>query len=170
MKARTLFGICVLLCVALPATAQSPVYQIASSTVLPFPAVQTPVTRPASQIHVLLVGDTNASKIGRGVRVNLENLASLFHKLVPVGWQLQMRILSGDDVNKANIVHVISDFHPAADDAFVFVWTGHGAYNEMGHYFYMPNGEGLYRADVVRTMQRLGPRLVLSQANSEGFA
>lgn len=150
----------------MPAVAQPPVYLVSASRPLPFPAFQVTVPQPESRIHVLFVGDTNDPKIGHSTGVDLDNLANLFRELVPITWRLQMQTLRGDDVNKANILRTINAFRPAADDAFVFIWTGHGGYNNVGHYFYMPDGDGLYRADVVTAMRLLGPRLAVVLSGS----
>jgi hypothetical protein len=166
MNKHALFGTCLLLYIALPAVAQPPVYLASASTPRWFPVVQPTITRPAGRIHVLLVGDTNDSSIGHSTEVDLQNLANLFRELVPIPSQLEMQTIRGNDVSKENILRTISTFHPAADDAFVFIWTGHGAYNSIGHYFGMPNGEGLYRADVVAAMRLLGPRLVVVLSGS----
>jgi hypothetical protein len=141
------------------------VYFVSASTPQPLPAFQVAVPQPESRIHVLLVGDTNDPKIGHSAGVDLDNLAGLFRELVPDP-RLQMRILRGDDVNKANILRTISAFHPAADDAFVFIWTGHGAYNSVGHYFCLPGGDGLYRSDVVTAVRLLGSRLAVVLSGS----
>ena len=166
MKTQSLIGICVALCMALPAVAQTPMYLASASMPQPVQAFQFAVPQAESRIHVLLVGDTNDPKIGPSAAVDLDNLASLFRELVPDPQQLQMQILRGDDVNKANILRTINIFRPAADDAFVFIWTGHGAYNNVGHYFCLPGGDGLYRADVVTAMRLLGPRLVVVLSGS----
>jgi hypothetical protein len=165
MKTQVLFAACVSLCIAVSAAAQPPVYFVSASTPQPLPAFQIAVPQPESRIHVLLVGDTNDPKIGQSAAVDLDNLASLFRDLVP-DRQLQMRILRGDDVNKANILRTINAFRPSVDDALVFIWTGHGAYNNGGHYFCLSGGDGLHRADVVTAMRLLGPRLVVVLSGS----
>jgi hypothetical protein len=165
MKPQLLFALCVSLCIAVPAAAQPPLHLASASTPQPFPAFQFAVPQQDARVHVLLVGDTNDPKIGQSAAVDLDNLASLFHELVP-DRQLQMQILRGDDVNKANILRTINTFRPAVDDAFVFIWSGHGAYNNGGHYFCLAGGDGLHRADIVTAMRRLGPRLVVVLSGS----
>jgi len=165
MKTQLLFAVCVSLCIVVPAAAQPPLHFASASLPQPLPAFPFAVPQPEPRVHVLLVGDTNDPKIGEGVAVDLDNLAGLFRDLVP-DRQLQMQALRGDDVNKANILRTINTFHPAANDAFVFVWTGHGAYNNGGHYFCLPGGDGLYRRDVATAMRLLGPRLVVMLSGS----
>ena len=165
MNTRFALLCCVWLSMVLPAAAQSPVYLASASTFQPPTAFQFAVPQPESRVHVLLVGDTNDPKIGHSAGVDLDNLAGLFRQLLPES-RLQMQILRGDEVNKASILQRINAVRPTADDAFVFIWTGHGAYNNGGHYFSLPNGDGLYRRDVLTAMRLFGPRLVVLLSGS----
>ena len=141
--------------------AQSPLYLASLDRTQPLLSVQ-----PAKRIHVILAGDTNDAKIGRSVDVDLQNLAGVFRQLIPAEWQLQMRTLRGNDVSKGSILRTINSCQPGPDDAIVFIWTGHGAHNTVGHYFCLPGGDGLYRADVVAAMRLRSPRLVVLLSGS----
>ena len=154
-------------CLASLAMAQWPAQSGPVLTVPPSPVSILPATdwRP-QHIHVLLAGDTNDPSVGKSVDVDLRNLDRLFHELVPQPWQLQLYTLRGDGINKNRILGAIDWYHPSSDDAFVFIWSGHGAHSQAGHYFHMPNGDRLYRAEVVAAMQQRRPRLVVLLSGS----
>jgi len=166
MNTRSSLALCVWLSMALPAAAQWPVYLTSASKPAPWATIQPATVQPAKRVHVLLAGDTTDPKIARSTEVDLDNLAGLFRELVPDAWQLQIQTLRGNEVSKESILRTIAQFQPGPDDAFVFIWTGHGAYTSLGHYFHMPNGDGLYRADVLTAMRLHGPRLAVVLSGS----
>lgn len=125
-----------------------------------------PLSRLEAQtMHVLLVAMTNDQNVGRGVGVDQSNLEMLFRALVPRN-QLDLVMLSANDVSWEKIIGTLQRFQARQSDAMVFLYTGHGAYDQRGHHFQMPDGDRLYRATVVREVARRGARLdaVLSSA------
>ncbi len=107
------------------------------------------------KIFLLIVADTNDGKIGKSVKADVRNLTVTFMGHVPKK-QLNMKVLSGRNVTKQKILNTIKQFHAKSSDAMVFFWSGHGAYDQRGHFFKMPNGERLYRSTVVKTVRKQG--------------
>jgi Caspase domain len=162
---KVLLAICAALCVTSPVMGQRPANVASDSRPRSLSVVEPPVARSASQIHLVLVGDTYDPKIGQSAAVDLRNLADLFRELVPA-WQLETRVLDGDSVSKESILRTIGALRPSADDALVFIFTGHGAYDDFGHFFGMRDGDRLYRADVVTALRLLRTRLVVVLSGS----
>ncbi len=52
----------------------------------------------------------------------------------------------------------IRQFRAKSSDGMVFFWSGHGDYDQTGHFFKMPNEKRLYRKDVVKAVKQCGAR------------
>jgi len=126
-----------------------------------------PVVAPQllRRIHVLIAADTSDENIGEGVAVDMQYVRETFVQLVADAGQLRLKTLGGDDLTKEGVMRTIAEFQPGPDDAFVFLFSGHGAHNDDGHYFVMADGEGLYRSDVIKAMRQTGVRLVAALSN-----
>ncbi len=127
------------------------------------------VAPQVSRVHVVLAGDTDDRRVGKGSRVDLDTWNVLLRSLIPDENRLNVVELYGQNVNKGTILGTIGTLRPGPDDAVVFIWSGHGAYNQNGHFLQVPGDPGLYRSDVVAAISRLRPRLtvVLSSACNE---
>jgi len=113
----------------------------------------SPAALWARTIHVLIVADTSSE--GIGTETDLRNLQMVFESWVPRN-QLDLHTLHGSDVTKERILGTIQHIRARAQDGMAFFWSGHGAYDEKGHFLAMPNKDRLYRSDVVKAVARCG--------------
>ena len=114
----------------------------------------------AQQVHLLMAGDTDDPKIGRSVQHDLGSVAVAFYILLREG-QLDNARLEGDRVSAENILQAIDRFRVGPDDALVFYWSGHGAFDRDGHFLHLPKGGNLYRSTLLGAMKKKKPRLVV---------
>ena len=139
----------------------------------------------AQRIYLLAVGDTSEkSGLAFSTGPDLQYIFDAFYANVP-GDQLVMfnnpmadfadgssRDLRnpwmGPDVRsdlaglKQKMLRAIDVCPAGADDAIVVFFTGHGAYDDKGHFLLMPGGEDrLYRKTILDRIARKGPRLAV---------
>lgn len=114
----------------------------------------------AQRVHLLLAGDTLDRNIATGVDRDLGNMAVTFFILLRQG-QLDFSRLAGEEVNSEKILSAIERIRLQGDDALVFYWAGHGAYDAGGHYLQMPGGGSLYRATLLGAMKKKQARLAV---------
>ena len=113
-----------------------------------------------SDIHVLLVGETNDRRVGISVRKDLTNITQVFYQNVPARC-LNLRKLDGAGVSPKNILKAIKDdFHIDRSDTFVVYYSGHAAIRESGHFFYTSNGR-LARSALEQAVRSRAPRLAV---------
>ncbi len=63
---------------------------------------------------------------------------------------------------KDNILHAIDQCPAGQDDAIVVFYTGHGAYDDNGHFLVMPDGQTLlYRKTILEKLAGKHPRLAV---------
>ena len=112
-------------------------------------------------LHLLIVADVHAARIGASVKEDLKMVAETFRGYIPakrlvvtslsdrVGWSETFRAINAQR----------SSFAPGRD-VFVFYYSGHGDYDtgRRGHFFALSSGENLYLADVESAVARLKPR------------
>ncbi len=120
----------------------------------------------AKRIHVLITADTSDPRVGDGVRIDLENLENAFEELVSDPQQLDLRTLDGANLTLDNIERKLLSFRFATSDTALFFFSGHGGYDDNGHFFNMANGDRLYRTDVIQAIHGTGVRLVGVVSNS----
>jgi hypothetical protein len=109
----------------------------------------------AQIIHVVIIGDTADAKIGKSVEVDIRNLLFTLTTSVPEN-QLDLHVIQDTDVSEKQILSVIRRVRASAADGMAVFWSGHGGYDENGHFFAMPNGDRLYRSDVVSAVRKCG--------------
>lgn len=119
----------------------------------------------AQRVRLLAVGDTGDSAIGQSVDNDLGNMVSTFFILLRDG-QLDFNRLSGDDVTTEKILKSIERIRVKPDDAIVFYWAGHGAFDADGHYLQMPKGGNLYRSTLLGALKRKQARLTVLLTDS----
>ena len=166
---RTKYAIALFMCLLSASQTEAqrrPVAEL-GSFLAPVSRTSEPVVAPQlpRRIHVLIAADTSDENIGEGVAVDMQYVKETFIQLVPDARQLRLKTLGGDDLTKEGVMRTIAEFRPGPDDAFVFLFSGHGAHNDDGHYFVMADGKGLYRSDVIKAMRQTGVRLVAALSN-----
>jgi hypothetical protein len=114
----------------------------------------------AQRVHLLVAGDTLDQNIGKSVDSDLDNIVATFFILLRDG-QLEHARLAGDAVSAENVLKAIQRFRVMPDEAMVFYWAGHGAYDKLGPYLQMPRGGSLYRSTLLGAMKRKQARLTV---------
>ncbi len=100
-------------------------------------------------IHLIVVADTLDSKIGKSVTVDMNAIRAAFARQVLEGQNLRTQTIERDECQPGVILARIAALAPAADDALVVFFSGHGAYdNDEEQYFRFP---------------RLGPQTILTR-------
>jgi len=107
----------------------------------------------AQTIHVLIVADTNDKAVGAGVSVDVARLQTMFEQCVPPS-QLQMRQIVGKHVSRQRILAAISTLASSVNDAVVFLWSGHGAHDQRGHFLHIADNTRLYRSEITDALQK----------------
>jgi hypothetical protein len=127
------------------------------------PVVGAPFALPAraQALHVLLAGDTYDKQIGLGVREDLARMTAALQRTAPDGVRINFTVIHGAMANRQNILNTIAGIQAARTDAILFYWSGHGAYNDAGHFLVLPSGEALYRTEVINAIQSKQPRLAV---------
>jgi hypothetical protein len=114
----------------------------------------------AKRLHVLLVCDTNAANIDKGVAVNagaIEEILGEIFRDRPQRLGSLPRVLRGDEATPQSVLEAIARIPvDPGRDAILFYYAGHGAWDpnrlpsgeEVGHFFAMSGGP--LRRSVVR--------------------
>jgi hypothetical protein len=114
------------------------------------------------KVHALLVVDT-LSDLGESVKIDGERIDHLLSNNLPKD-RVEIRVLTGKDVNADAILAYYRDLHVGRDDALFFYYAGHGATDpQKGHFLALQqlNAKPLLRADLRRAMQVHQPGLVV---------
>lgn len=114
----------------------------------------------AQRVHLLVAGDTLDRNVGKAIDRDLGNIVITFFILLREG-QLDHARLSGGDVTAENILNAVERFRVQPDDAVVFYWGGHGAFDSDGQYLQMPKGGNLYRSTLLGAMKKKQARLIV---------
>jgi hypothetical protein len=88
-------------------------------------------------------------------------MTALLQLNAPDGVRIKFTVIHGAMVTRENIMNAIAGFSAARSDTIFFYWSGHGAYNDAGHFLILPNGEALYRTDVISAIQAKQPHLAV---------
>ncbi len=81
----------------------------------------------AATLHVIIVGDTNASDIGRSVTIDVRRIENLM-KIVSKSTELRLNIqkITGNNLTPKNVENAVNHISPGSNDVVFFYWTGHG--------------------------------------------
>ena len=112
------------------------------------------------QVHLLLVGETADRTIGDSVRHDLEATAGAFNLLLQQG-HLDLTRLEGEQVSVDGVLTAIDHFSVKPEDALVCYWSGHGAFDDDGHYLKMHQGGNLRRSTLLGALKKKQARLVV---------
>jgi hypothetical protein len=119
-----------------------------------------------STVRVLLVFDKNAEKVGPAIEKGSEAfIASLKSVRSRLGSDGKMTIdllgMSDTPVTPQSVLSYYRNLRINPNDALFFYYNGHGATDpNRGHFLAMSGGD-LLRADVLKAMQALSPRLTV---------
>ena len=114
----------------------------------------------AQRVHLLAVGDTADSAIGKSVEHDLDNMVAAFFILLREG-QLDFQRLEGVEVSAEKILNAIEQIRIKPDETLVLYWAGHGAFDREGHYLQMPKGGNLYRTTLLGALKQKHARLIV---------
>ena len=114
-------------------------------------------------IHVVLAADRDTrAKLGNAVKVDLENMTYLFRSNVP-SENLNLIVLEIESMTPDAILKSIEELSVDPDDAIVFYYSGHGAYDAKNKKQFLDLvGRGnLYRETLLTEIQKKSPRLAV---------
>ena len=126
----------------------------------------------AQVIYLFLDGATQDPQIGRAVSHDLRNIVLFLGESTPKN-QLVIynfdKSWKGPDVNSTSdtknaILTAIQNCPAKSTDTIVFYWSGHGAYNNSGHYIFLPKGgkdQIMYRSEILSALQKKGASLTV---------
>jgi hypothetical protein len=124
-----------------------------------------PVTEAAPElrkVHALVVVDT-LSGLGQSVMIDGVRIDRLLRNNLPRD-RVEIRILTGKDVNAEAILAYYRTLAVGRDDALFFYYAGHGATDPtQGHFLALQElkAKPLFRADLRQAMERRQPGLVV---------
>jgi hypothetical protein len=114
------------------------------------------------KVHALLVVDTRGG-LGESVKVDGERIDRLLSRSLPRD-RVEIRILTGKDVDADAILAYYRDLKVGPDDALFFYYAVHGATDPArGHFLALQelNAKPLLRSDLLRAMEAHQPGLVV---------
>ena len=115
-----------------------------------------------AQVHVLLLIDTHAHKIGNGADAsgrNMENVLQAAFAARP--HRLRIKKLSGRYATRQNVLSYYQNLHIRPNDTVMAYYFGHGATDRnAGHFLAMRYGH-LFRHELRDAMLEHGPRLAV---------
>lgn len=130
----------------------------------------------AATLHVILVGDTDADRIGRGVSLDLGRMSKLVKSVAHyTGLTLAPKTLSGDELTHGRgykeVTQAISGLSVDSDDVILFYYSGHGTNEQDGSRWPSLAVEGnwnnLLKLDwVVAKLQQKNPRFFIAMADA----
>ncbi|MCA9054118.1 MAG: hypothetical protein KDA75_09795 [Planctomycetaceae bacterium] len=112
----------------------------------------------APTIHLVIVADTLDRSIGDSVQVDVDMVEEVFRGNVPER-QLNIHKLTGNEANVDVWLARIREIKPAAEDALVVYYSGHGAYERQSGHLFAPRGRTVPRAQIVAAIKEQGVRL-----------
>ncbi len=82
---------------------------------------------PAATLHAILAGDTLDEYIGPAVTLDIEQFRQELQTIAESTGMLVRRVeLTGTQLRKSALMDTVSGLRPAADDAVLFYFSGHG--------------------------------------------
>lgn len=128
----------------------------------------------ATQIHLIMVGDTASTDIGATVAPDLEHMhqqTSTIAKLLHIN--LEESTFIGPQVNSRQFFHALSSLKIDHDDLVIFYFSGHGyrtkskdARDPWPNLVFSLEHAGVDFLDVVDIIKEKNPRLVIAIADS----
>lgn len=137
----------------------------------------------AGRIFLLVAADTSADgKIALSTGPDTKFIRDVFFAMVPreqlviynwprdnpEGGPPQEPIWAGPDIHrdladmKEKLITAIQNCPAGPDDAVVFFYSGHGGYDDWGHFVQMPGRQArLYRGEIIQAIRRKKPRLTV---------
>jgi hypothetical protein len=115
-------------------------------------------TASGGTLHLIAVGDTMDERIGPYAFTDVSSISSIFTEGVARD-QLSITTLIGEtDFNSDRIRRAVDDLRVASDDAVVLYFSGHGAFDDTGHFLDVA-GKRLYRSELVSILRARSCRL-----------
>ena len=101
----------------------------------------------AQKIYLFTGGDIHDPAIGKAAREDIQKFADLFSLFKPdkqIVYYNQTQLWTGPDIYYSNnvkeaILTAIRNCPAKPSDKIVFYWSGHGAYDQKGHFLFMPH-------------------------------
>ena len=132
----------------------------------------------AQKLYMFTGGDYRDETIGSAVGEANDLVRDTVNMNMPDGYVIHYNVndttnsedvWTGPDMNRSENVHddildAIDRCPAEADDTIFFYWTGHGAYDDQGHYLLMPKGKGrptMYRSEILEALKRKNVRLIV---------
>ncbi len=123
----------------------------------------------AQKIYLFAEGDYRDPKIGECDRIDVNGVRMAFEIAAPPGKLVVYNdggSWSGPDFEnssdlKRDIVRAINNCPASGSDAIVFYWSGHGAFDEGGHFLQFSMDKALRRDDIRDALKRKNVRLVV---------
>lgn len=86
--------------------------------------------KKASQLHLVIVANTNDKSIGNSCVVDKTATYNTFKEVAEyLGIGLKSTVIAGEDFSKKNVEKALNDLHPSPSDIVIFYYSGHG-FNE----------------------------------------
>ena len=134
----------------------------------------------AQKLYMFTGGDFEDEKAGSAIWMGDEQVDGAIAQNMPAKYFVRYNERSaydggtgdewtGPDIHHSDNVHddileAIERCPAGEKDAIFFYWCGHGAYDDDGHYLFMPKGRGrptMYRKEILNALHRKNPRLVV---------
>lgn len=113
-------------------------------------------------IHIILAADGADANIGNAVKTDLDNMTNLFRANVPVA-NLNLIALDANAMTPDGMLRSVENLNVAPNDAIVFYYSGHGAFDVNGgrQFLELTVGGKLYRDTLLAKIEEKKPRLAV---------
>jgi hypothetical protein len=126
----------------------------------------------AATLHAIIVADTEASRIGESVRVDLGIMQGLIDDIARyTGMASAGRAISGSEVNYHTVMNAVNSLSVGSDDTIIFYYAGHGlnpstdSYQTAWPALDITGGE-IPLKTVRETLKATNPRLLIVMADT----
>ncbi|MDD3587998.1 MAG: caspase family protein [Thermoguttaceae bacterium] len=132
------------------------------------------------KLYLFSEGDVHDQKVGKCVSAGIFAIADSLKMNMPSNRIVQYNDLNdseegssrrwtGPDISTSYNVHddileAIEHCPAGSNDTIFFYWCGHGAFDEGGHFLWMPKNRGqraMRRSEILNALKRKNPRLVV---------
>jgi len=130
--------------------------------------VAFPMGVSAATLHAIIAVDTEDGTIGPSVRVDLGKMQGLVNNISQyTGLATAGRAISGNELNRRNIMSAVEGLSVGSDDVVLFYYAGHG-YNPSETAWPAMNlsGDDLPLKTVRETLKAKNPRLLIVMADT----